>query len=707
MSEKVTSAKENRGDSKAPARANTAATAQSDLSMPTGYFAQRMGNRALSALLGNPVMPGDRRRPDPPLASALRPAGLPGHILRALRSPGQPIGEFNGDEPMHAMGHHGSEAVASARLMGARAYQVGRHVVFGSGQWQPNTAAGRQLIAHELAHVRQTRGLMPTRFEIAGPDDPSEVQADRLATSSALAPTTPHAPVLHLTRDPRLSDALDAIRRLHGPLSVGGAALGIAEAVGGIDLTDGDNLEPVIATISAHFDASQRGEILALFLGALDQLQPPQPVPEAPAAPTAAEEADMERRLDMMRVRRRGPYGMVGPGVLLPVAAQPARHLLPLIEALDNGLAGGGAFASGLVEGLSASMSEADREQLATQLLRSSVLTTVFPAVFASGAAVGIAEDVVETVQGLYHTITHFDEVIDGFLELVRVLLSPESAAMARAMGEQIGRDFGRQVAGMARGNIVEFTFGLGRMIGPTIVYTVLAFFGVPEMLAAAMIGRILGVLRPLIERFPRLLALLERMAARMARTGTHSTADALDADLDRSFSSTFDQPGHTTVPGGPTPDPPELAHGFLRGHLAAFRRLMGRRFTDGEISALGRVWLEVANEGESATLTLANSRRLFDNHRNRFWRAVRRDPDARRLITDAGLVFDPPLGSSNAPFYRLPDGSRFEMTIDHFIERQTDPTRALDAANLRLSSRRENTVLLRQLHDQDIFQSR
>jgi hypothetical protein len=46
------------------------------------------------------------------------------------------------------------------------------------------------------------------------------------------------------------------------------------------------------------------------------------------------------------------------------------------------------------------------------------------------------------------------------------------------------------------------------------------------------------------------------------------------------------------------------------------------------------------------------------------------------------------------------------QMTIDHMIERQTAPGRALDPTNLQIVTRRENTVMLRQLHAQDPFLS-
>ncbi|HKQ05867.1 MAG TPA: DUF4157 domain-containing protein [Blastocatellia bacterium] len=51
--------------------------------------------------------------------------------------------------------HTDAEASASARSVNALAYTVGRDVVFGAGQYAPETAAGQHLLAHELAHVVQ------------------------------------------------------------------------------------------------------------------------------------------------------------------------------------------------------------------------------------------------------------------------------------------------------------------------------------------------------------------------------------------------------------------------------------------------------------------------------------------------------------------------------------------------------------------------
>lgn len=57
--------------------------------------------------------------------------------------------------------HTDAKAAQSAQSVGALAYTVGDHVVFGGGQYAPGTSGGAKLLAHELAHVaQQTRNLI-------------------------------------------------------------------------------------------------------------------------------------------------------------------------------------------------------------------------------------------------------------------------------------------------------------------------------------------------------------------------------------------------------------------------------------------------------------------------------------------------------------------------------------------------------------------
>jgi hypothetical protein len=58
--------------------------------------------------------------------------------------------------------HTDETAEQSARDVSANAYTVKHNVVFGAGQYAPETQKGRRLIAHELTHVVQQTGRMQT-----------------------------------------------------------------------------------------------------------------------------------------------------------------------------------------------------------------------------------------------------------------------------------------------------------------------------------------------------------------------------------------------------------------------------------------------------------------------------------------------------------------------------------------------------------------
>ncbi len=54
--------------------------------------------------------------------------------------------------------HHDADADRGASAVQARAYTVGRHIVFASGEYAPGTHDGKRLLAHELTHVVQQGG---------------------------------------------------------------------------------------------------------------------------------------------------------------------------------------------------------------------------------------------------------------------------------------------------------------------------------------------------------------------------------------------------------------------------------------------------------------------------------------------------------------------------------------------------------------------
>ena len=86
--------------------------------------------------------------------------------IQSLRGGGQPLPEsvrafFEprfGYDFSGVRVHSDSRAAESARAVNAMAYTVGHDLVFGAGQFAPETSEGKHLMAHELTHVVQQSG---------------------------------------------------------------------------------------------------------------------------------------------------------------------------------------------------------------------------------------------------------------------------------------------------------------------------------------------------------------------------------------------------------------------------------------------------------------------------------------------------------------------------------------------------------------------
>lgn len=95
--------------------------------------------------------------------------------------------------------HTDTRAAESARAVNALAYTVGQNIVFDTGQFAPNSVAGRQLLAHELVHTLQqgaagTTAHAPEQLQLSFPSDSAEVEADRIARSVTSSPAGVVAP---------------------------------------------------------------------------------------------------------------------------------------------------------------------------------------------------------------------------------------------------------------------------------------------------------------------------------------------------------------------------------------------------------------------------------------------------------------------------------------------------------------------------------
>ena len=82
--------------------------------------------------------------------------------------------------------HTDSRATETAKSLQARAFTVGQNIAFGSGQYAPESQAGRHLLAHELTHVVQQNGGQP---EVNS--SPNVVQRGPLDPPGSLPPLPP------------------------------------------------------------------------------------------------------------------------------------------------------------------------------------------------------------------------------------------------------------------------------------------------------------------------------------------------------------------------------------------------------------------------------------------------------------------------------------------------------------------------------------
>ncbi|MEM8674589.1 MAG: DUF4157 domain-containing protein [Cyanobacteria bacterium P01_G01_bin.67] len=113
-------------------------------------------------------------------------------VNEVLRSPGQslPLNTKTfmesgfGHDFSHVKVHTDSKAAESAQAVNALAYTVGDNIVFGAGQYTPNTNSGKQLLAHELTHTIQQRYAiknLQSKTEISQSGDIAEREAETVS----------------------------------------------------------------------------------------------------------------------------------------------------------------------------------------------------------------------------------------------------------------------------------------------------------------------------------------------------------------------------------------------------------------------------------------------------------------------------------------------------------------------------------------------
>jgi len=93
--------------------------------------------------------------------------------IQLLQGGGQPLSKSErsffepriGADFSNVRVHNSVQAANVARSVNARAFTHGNNVVFGAGEYAPNTSSGKELLAHELTHVVQQSQSVQTQIQ--------------------------------------------------------------------------------------------------------------------------------------------------------------------------------------------------------------------------------------------------------------------------------------------------------------------------------------------------------------------------------------------------------------------------------------------------------------------------------------------------------------------------------------------------------------
>src|SRR5581483_11112656 len=122
---------------------------------PRASFGKARGSKKGKKRRGNAQPKGTRAGGIDPSRAAGRPRGF---AFRGTAARSRHAGFLRGAPRPRFQ--PGARAHGWAREVNALAYTVGKDIVFASGEFRPDTRAGKQLLAHELVHVLQQEGTL-------------------------------------------------------------------------------------------------------------------------------------------------------------------------------------------------------------------------------------------------------------------------------------------------------------------------------------------------------------------------------------------------------------------------------------------------------------------------------------------------------------------------------------------------------------------
>jgi hypothetical protein len=155
------------------------------------------------------------------IQQAARSSGhpLPGTVRRQMEA------GFGGRDFSQVRVHTGSEANRLAGTLDAHAFTTGNDIFFALNRYQPESAEGKELLAHELTHVVQQGGTsaagVQPQLELGAVSTAAEREADRAAS----------AVVRGLTAHPVVASPPSVVQRVPAPTATSTALAGGGQAI--------------------------------------------------------------------------------------------------------------------------------------------------------------------------------------------------------------------------------------------------------------------------------------------------------------------------------------------------------------------------------------------------------------------------------------------------------------------------------------------
>ncbi len=149
---------------------------------------RKIGNRAFGQMIEESAT---QRQAGNESTAGTAKGEVPSVVQEVLRSPGQVLDSATqafmeprfGHDFSQVRVHTDARAGESADAVGATAYTVGKDVVFGREKYDPHTTRGRELLAHELAHVVQQEPAT-SRGDGGASDHAIETAANQAGTAA-------------------------------------------------------------------------------------------------------------------------------------------------------------------------------------------------------------------------------------------------------------------------------------------------------------------------------------------------------------------------------------------------------------------------------------------------------------------------------------------------------------------------------------------